>query len=571
MFYIDVIYGLTESKVFPYYLKMCIIYIRKIEWKDDEMTIVILGVALVILLCVLAEKFSDKFGMPALILFMFIGMLFGSDGIFKIPFENFKAAENICSVALVFIMFYGGFNTKWQVAKSVATKAITLSTVGVFATAIITAALCHGILKMPLEESFLIGAVLSSTDAASVFAILRKKKLNLKDGSASLLEVESGSNDPVAYLLTIIAIGMLTNGETGNILLTIVLQIVLGIVIGIVMARLSTYIMTETRLISEGLDTIFVIAMVLECYGVTAFLGGNAYLSVYLYGIIVGNSRIKNKQTLVPFFDGATTLAQILIFFLIGLLTFPHQMPDIIPTAFAIVVFLTVIARPIAVFILMMPMKCSINQCVLLSWAGLRGASSSVFAITAVAAGVSMKQDLFHIVFMVSLFSVAIQGTLLPAISKLLNMIDANADVRKTFNDYQEETSLQLMKMYIPVNHEWVNKKIKDVNIPTGSLALMIKRGKETIITKGDTVIRPRDNIILSVPPYNTNETENLQERVIKKGSKWCDKQIRNLKLAKNVLIAMVIRNGETIIPDGNTMLLENDIVVMYQVEEDMA
>ena len=529
------------------------------------MTIVILGVALVILLCVLAEKFSDRFGMPALILFMFIGMLFGSDGIFKIPFENFSAAENICSVALVFIMFYGGFNTKWKVAQSVAGKAITLSTAGVLITALVTAALCHFILKMPFAESFLIGAVLSSTDAASVFAILRKKKLNLKDGSASILEVESGSNDPVAYLLTIIAIGMLTEGETGNIFLTIVMQIVLGIAIGILLAKVSVYIMTRTRWISEGLDTIFVIAMVLACYGSTAFLGGNAYLSVYLFGIMIGNSRIKHKQNLVSFFDGATTLAQILIFFLIGLLTFPHQMPEIIPTAFAIVVFLTVIARPVAAFLLMMPMKCSVKQCLLLSWAGLRGASSSVFAITAVAAGVSMKQDLFHIVFMVSLFSVSIQGTLLPRVSQLLDMLDDESDVRKTFNDYQEETYLQLMKMYIPENHEWVNKKIKDVNIPTGSLALMIKRGEETVIPKGDTVIRPRDNVILSVPPYNTNETENLQERVIEKGDKWCNKQIRNLKLSKNELIAMVIRNGETIIPDGNTVLLADDVVVMYQ------
>ena len=295
------------------------------------MTIVILGVALIILLCVLAEKFSDKLGMPALILFMFIGMLFGSDGVFKVPFENFKMAENICSAALVFIMFYGGFNTKWDVAKNVAGKAISLSTIGVLITAGVTALLCRVVLNLSFAESFLIGAVLSSTDAASVFAILRKKKLNLKDGTASILEVESGSNDPVSYLLTIVAIGVMTNGDSGNIFLTIVMQIVFGIAAGIAVAKLATLIMTKTRLISEGLDMVFVIAMVLACYGFTAFIGGNAYLSVYLFGILTGNSRIKNKQMLIPFFDGVTSLAQILIFFLIGLLTFPHQMPSIIP------------------------------------------------------------------------------------------------------------------------------------------------------------------------------------------------------------------------------------------------
>lgn len=529
------------------------------------MTIILLIIALIILLCILAEKFSDKFGMPALILFMFIGMLFGSDGIFKIPFENFELAENVCAVALVFIMFYGGFNTKWDVAKTVAGKAVTLSTLGVLLTAGITTFLCNALLKLPLTESFLIGAVLSSTDAASVFAILRKKKLNLKDGTASILEVESGSNDPVSYLLTIIAISMMNQGTSENVFLVILLQIVFGVAIGVVLAKLSTFIMIKSKLISEGLDMIFVIAMVLMCYGVTAFLGGNAYLSVYLFGIFMGNSRIKNKQTLIPFFDGVTSLAQILIFFLIGLLTFPHQMPAIILTAFAIVAILTLVARPITVFLLMLPMRCSVRQCLLIAWAGLRGASSSVFAIMAVASGVSMRQDLFHIVFMVSLFSVAIQGTLLPAVANKLLMVDDNSDVRKTFNDYQEETSLQLMRMHIPEGHEWDNQKIKDVTLPTGSLALMIKRGKETIITKGDTRIHAGDNIILSVPPYNTNETENLQEKLITKNDAWCDKAIGELHLSKNELIAMMIRGDETIIPDGKTVIMENDIIVMYQ------
>lgn len=529
------------------------------------MTIIVLGVALIILLCVLAEKFSDKFGMPALILFMFIGMVFGSDGIFKIPFENFVLAENVCAIALVFIMFYGGFNTKWEAAKNVAVKAVALSSAGVLITAGVTTVLCYFILHLSFSESFLIGSVLSSTDAASVFSILRKKNLNLKDGTASILEVESGSNDPISYLLTIIAISNINQGDSKNILITIVLQIVLGIVIGVVLAKLSTFVMTRTPLISEGLDMIFVIAMVLVCYGVTAFLDGNAYLSVYLFGILIGNSNIRHKQTLIPFFDGVTGLAQILIFFLIGLLTFPHQMPEIIPTALAIVFFITVIARPIAVFLLLIPLKCNVRQCLLISWAGLRGAASSVFAITAVAAGISMKQDLFHIVFMVSLFSVAIQGTLLPVVSKKLSMVDDDSDVRKTFNDYQDETSLQLMRMHIDSEHNWVNRKIKDVSIPKGSLALMIRRGKETIVTKGDTLILEDDNLILSVPPYTTNETENLYERIITKKDNWCGKAIEDLKISKHELIAMIIRKDETIIPDGKTVIMEKDIVVMYR------
>lgn len=528
------------------------------------MTIVILLVSLVIMLCVLAEKFSDKFGMPALILFMFIGMLFGSDGILKIPFDNFELAEDICSIALIFIMFYGGFNTKWEPAKKVAKKAILLSTLGVVITALITCLLCKLFLGFSTVESFLIGAVLSSTDAASVFAILRKKKLNLKNGTASILEVESGSNDPIAYMLTVIGISLIGNGESGNIFLTIFLQIAFGLLIGILFAVITIRISTKTNLISNGLDTIFVIAMVLLCYGITDVLNGNSYLSIYIMGILVGNSRIKSKETLIPFFDGVTSLSQILIFFLLGLLTFPHLMPRIIPTALAITVFLTLIARPIAVFLLLLPFKADLHQCLLISWAGLRGASSSVFAIMAVASGVSMAHDLFHIVFMVSLFSVSVQGTLLPMVAEKLSMVDENSDVRKTFNDYQEETSFTLMRMFIPSGHNWENKLIREVSMPTGSLALMIKRGQETIITKGDTRILAGDNIILSVPAYEPGDNEKLEEKQIDGSNSWCNKSIAELNLPSDELVAMIIRGTETIIPDGKTVIRENDTVVMY-------
>ena len=529
------------------------------------MTIILLLVAVIILLCVLAEKFSDRFGMPALIFFMFIGMLFGSDGIFKIPFDNYKMAENICSIALLFIMFYGGFNLKWKLARTVAVRSVLLSTLGVAVTALVTTLFVGLILGYPWQDSFLIGAVLGSTDAASVFSILRKKKLNLKDGTASLLELESGSNDPMAYMLTFIGIGIINTGSTESILFKIFLQLTLGSIIGIVLAIVTVRLLRKTQLISEGLDTIFIIAMVLICYSLSQLTGGNAYLSVYIMGIVIGNSPIKNKATLIPFFDGVTSLAQILIFFLLGLLTFPHQMPQVIPTAFIITVILTLLARPVAVFALLKPFGCSIRQCLLVSWAGLRGASSSVFAIVAVASGIVMPHNLFHIVFMVSLFSVAVQGTLLPWVAGRLHMIDENADVRKTFNDYQEESAITLMRMYIPKGHNWENKLVREVNFPTGSLALMIKRKHETIITKGDTKILAGDNIILNVPAYEPADNEQLIETCIDTSHPWCGHTISELKLASDELIAMIMRDGESLIPDGNTQILEKDVVVTYQ------
>ena len=529
------------------------------------MTQYVLFVAAIIFFCVIAEKFSDKFGMPALILFMFVGILFGSDGLFGIPFEDFALAEKLCSVAFIFIMFYGGFNTKWSTAKKYAGKAVVLSTLGVFVTAIITTLLCYWGLKMSFAESFLIGAVLSSTDAASVFAILRKNNLNLKDGTAPILEVESGSNDPVAYLLTLIAINMVKTGEMGSVIVPIVLQLVIGTVIGLLCAKVCVYIIGRTGLVSDGLDTVFFIAAVLICYALTDMCKGNAYLAVYLFGIYTGNKRIRNKGTVIAFFDGLTSLSQFLIFFLIGWLSFPHQMPKIMGAAVFVVLVLTLVARPVAVFLFMKLMKCSTNQCLLVSWSGLRGASSSVFAIMAVAAGVPMKQDLFHIVFMVSLFSVAIQGTLLPWAAKKFNMIDDTTDVRKTFNDYQETADFKLVKMHIDEEHIWKNRPIRDVSMPTGALALMIKRNQETIVTRGDTLILPGDDLILSVPPYHPGKNEILREMEMEKNDPWCNMYIKDLKIPRNELIAMIIRGEETIIPDGSTRILENDVVVVYQ------
>lgn len=388
------------------------------------MTLEIILVALVLIMCIAADKFSGRFGMPALILFIGIGMLFGCDGIAGIEFDNFTMTEYICNIALGFIMFYGGFNTKWKTARPVAVKAVLLSTCGVILTAAFTMLCCYFVLRFPIAESFLVGAVLSATDAASVFAILRRKKLNLKDGVASLLEIESGSNDPIAYMLTVIGIYILNGDNLIKVPYVIFAQIVYGVLIGIGLAVAAIYVLTRTDIIVNGLDTIFILAVVLLGLGLSQLVGGNEFLCIYLFGILLGNSRIRNKGNIVPFFDGVTTLAQIVIFFMLGLLSYPHRFLTIIPISIAIAVFLTFIARPAAVFAILKPFKCSVRQCLLVSWAGLRGASSIVFSIVVMAGGSVMSKDLFNIVFMISLLSVAIQGTLLPAVSRRLDMID---------------------------------------------------------------------------------------------------------------------------------------------------
>lgn len=330
---------------------------------------ILLLCAVVIVICIVASRLSQRLGVPALLLFLALGMLFGSDGLFRIPFDNFEAAERICSVALIFIMFYGGFGTRWEAARPAAARAVVLSTLGVAVTALLTALFCHFALGFSVLESFLTGAVISSTDAASVFSILRSKKLGLRNHTASLLEVESGSNDPASYMLTVIALSLMGVGGGGAIPWMIFAQVVFGLGLGAAVAGLSILVLRRLTL-SDGLDTIFVVAAALLSFALPAVVGGNGYLGAYLAGILIGNAKIPHKAALVHFFDGLTGLAQILIFFLLGLLSFPRQLPAVFLPALAIMVFLTFVARPAAVFLLLAP---SAAGCGSVCWCPGRG------------------------------------------------------------------------------------------------------------------------------------------------------------------------------------------------------
>ncbi len=348
------------------------------------MTLKLIVGAVIIIACIISNKVSSKMGMPMLLAFIVLGMIFGSDGIFKIPFANFQFAEQICSLALVFLIFYGGFGTNISRAKKVATKAILLSSVGVIATALLTGLFCYYALGFGLLESMLIGSVLSSTDAATVFSILRSQKLNLKDGTASLLEIESGSNDPWAYTLTIIILSLMnTSGETGSILYLIFAQIFFGVIFGVIIAAFAYWVLKTFTFEQAGFDAIFVLAVAILAYAIPTAFGGNGYLSAYIVGIVLGNKEIINKKALVNFFDGLTGLMQMLTFFLLGLLAFPSQIPKIILPAIAIAIFLTIVARPVAVFAILTPFKAKFAQQTLISWGGLRGATSTIFAIMA--------------------------------------------------------------------------------------------------------------------------------------------------------------------------------------------
>ena len=518
----------------------------------------------VILLCTLMGRYLDRLAVPSLLIFIALGMCFGENGLLRIPFDDYDAANVICSASLIFIMFYGGFGTNLNAARPVVVQSVVLSTLGVAGTAGAVAVFAHLVLGLPWVESFLIGSVISSTDAASVFNILRSKKLALKYHTDSLLEIESGSNDPISYMLTTVAVGIM-GGQDVFIPLLLVQQIAIGALGGLLLGKLAIWSLRRGMFPSEQSQTIFVFAVVILSYALPTVLGGNGYLSSYLCGIYMGSTKLPQKRNLVHFFDVVTDVAQVLIFFLLGLLVTPVELPSVLLPALAIMVFLTFLARPAVVSVLMLPFRPSLAQVGVVSWAGLRGVASIVFAIMAVLQGAETRYNLFNLVFCIVLLSISLQGSLLPRVSAKLSMIDHTADVSKTFNDYQEESDIDFIKIHLDKNHPWNGKTLRELPLPSDLLVAMIARREETIVPNGSTVLLPGDLLVLAARAFEDRENLFLQEIVVEKGHKWVGRSLRQIPTRSDTLIVMVKRGNETIIPGGSTILQAGDTLVIAQ------
>lgn len=529
------------------------------------MELYILVFAFIIIACLAFSKLSKKSGLPTLIIFISLGLLFGSDGIFKIQFENYKLVKELSSIALIFIIFYGGFNTNWKMAKPVVKQSVLLSTLGVVFTALFVGAFCEYVLNMDRLLSYAIGAAISSTDAASVFAILKQRKLNLKYNTASLLELESGSNDPFAYLITILIlnIAQYSTFKLFDIVKLLGLQLIFGCILGVVFAYLTKYILNHVEFISDGFDTIFVFAMVLIAYVLPLYVQGNGYLSVYLMGLLLGNQMLPNKKILVNFFDGITALMQMLTFFMIGLLATPSTLGSVLYSSFFIFLFLTFLARPMIVWLLIHRFQLHWNQMFIISLAGLKGASSIVFAIMIAVSTTFNNQFLFNIVFLIVLYSILIQGMILPYASKRYYMLDDSSDVLKTFNDYVEELPVQSIPIKIKENHSWKNKLVKDIILPMDTLLVSVNRNNEQITPDGNFKIEVNDIVILVTKVVTNTKPIHLEEVIIDKEHRWVHKTLSEISFKKNQLVIFIIRDDKLVIPNGKTMIMEDDIVIM--------
>ncbi|WP_416448480.1 potassium/proton antiporter [Leeuwenhoekiella sp. A2] len=457
--------------------------------------------SLLLLVSIIAGKTSYKFGVPTLLLFLAIGMLAGSDGIGDIHFDDPKLAQFIGIVSLNFILFSGGLDTHWTTVKPILREGIALSTLGVLLTAISLGSFVWFVTDFTIYESLLLGSIVSSTDAAAVFSILRSKSLALKTNLRPTLELESGSNDPMAYVLTIAFLTLVVNQDKSviSIIPVFLQQMILGGIVGFAFGVVSKFIINKIKLDFEGLYPVLVIALMFITFSATDFVGGNGFLAIYLCSVYLGNQDLIHKKTILKMFDGLAWLMQIVLFLTLGLLVFPSQIIPYMGIGLLISLFLIFVARPIGVFLSLMFFKMKLRRRLYISWVGLRGAVPIVFATYPLLEGIDKAHMIFNVVFFISVTSILIQGTTLSIVAKWLNVSLPEQAKKLTPTDLllAENPKAEMKEMLITRDCFAVDKKIVELGFPKNAIIAMIKRDDSYIIPNGTTKIEADDILIV--------------------------------------------------------------------------
>ncbi|MFD2200721.1 potassium/proton antiporter [Shivajiella indica] len=462
--------------------------------------------SILLFLSILAGKTSYRFGVPTLILFLGIGMLAGTDGL-GIEFNNPTIAQFIGIVALNFILFSGGLDTNWKSIKPVLGQGIVLSTLGVLITAISLGVFFWAISEFTIFESLLLGAIVSSTDAAAVFSILRSKSLALKYKLRSTLELESGSNDPMAYVLTIAFLGLVTNPDMSffSLLALFFQQMILGAALGLAFGWLSKLAINKINLGFEGLYPVLLISLMFITFSFTDFLGGNGFLAVYLCAVYLGNQDFIHKKTILKLYDGLAWLMQIVLFLTLGLLVNPNEVIPLAGIGLAASLFLIFVARPLGVFLSLIPFKMKNRRRWYISWVGLRGAVPIVFATYPLIAGIEKAPLIFNIVFFISVTSVLIQGTTLTKVADLLKVsLPEKVKPRSPLDTFlREGPKTAMVEIQIPENNPIVGKKILELGFPKNAIIAMLKRLDKYLTPNGTTEILGGDTLIVLADSYD--------------------------------------------------------------------
>lgn len=483
----------------------------------DTGNILLIG-AILLFFSIIAGKAGFRFGVPVLLLFLGVGMLFGSDGL-GIQFNNPASAQFIGMIALSIILFSGGMDTKYTEIKPILGQGVILATLGVAATTAITGFFIYWIsgfsdfTSLTLIEALLMAAVMSSTDSASVFSILRSKKQGLKEKLRPMLELESGSNDPMAYMLTIMLIQIIQTpaGET-NIWYSILMffvQMGVGAVAGFLLGKLAVWVMNRLNMDNQSLYPILLLAFVFFIFSITELVKGNGYLAVYMAGLVVGNHKMQHQKSVMTFFDGFTWLFQIVMFLTLGLLVNPSDLVPVAGLGLLVGVFMILFARPISVFLCLLPFrKMSGKAKLYVSWVGLRGAVPIIFATYPLIAQIPQASLIFNVVFFITILSLLTQGTTVSYMAKLLGLTEKEKESQNNFGmELSEDIKSAMSEIMVGPSLLEQGNRLMDLTLPDNTLVVMVKREESFFIPKGKTKLKPGDKLLV----ITDNEEELLK------------------------------------------------------------
>jgi cell volume regulation protein A len=463
-------------------------------------TIVLLASGL-LLLGVVASRLSSRLGIPGLLVFLAVGMIAGSDGPGGIDFDNADLAQTLGVIALALILFSGGISTSWDEIKPVVGQGAALATVGVVITALIAGFTARWAFDLPLETSLLIGAIISSTDAAAVFAVLRSRNVSLRGRLRPLLELESGSNDPMAVFLTIGFLELVTNpsSEPIDFVPLFVSQMAIGGLMGIVAGRIAVWGINRIGLDHEGLYPVMSLAIVGSTFGLTTVLNGSGFLAVYIAGIVMAQRRFIHKNSLTRFHDGIAWVGQVGMFVVLGLLVFPSELPSVALRGLVVAAVLIFVARPVAVFITLTPFRVPWRERALISWVGLRGAAPIILATFPLMENAPHADLIFDTVFFIVLTSVLIQGTTIPLVARWLGV---GAPLEKRAAWPIQPRSLQppgasLQEIVVPSGSPVTERPLVSLGLPAGTMIVLIERDDEFTVPTGSTELRVADRLLV--------------------------------------------------------------------------
>lgn len=475
-----------------------------------QIEVALLILSILFFLSILAGKASSRYGVPALLLFLGVGILFGSDGL-GIQFENIQVANAIGTVALCIILFSGGLDTKISEIRPILPQGIILATSGVLLTALVTGVVIWWVLGMTMASagislltSLLLASTMASTDSASVFSILRAKNLHLKNNLRPMLELESGSNDPMAYILVITLIDLIKLSNAPNYWVvggTLILQLGIGALLGFALGKLAVRIINRIKIGNDSLYPILIFTFCIFIFSLTYFSKGNGFLAVYIGGLVIGNSKFVHKRSSLGFFDGLAWMSQLIMFLALGLLVNPHELIPIIIPGLIISFLMIFVTRPFTVFLSLLPFrKMPFKDKTFVSWVGLRGAVPIIFAIYPLVENVPHARLIFNIVFLCTLVSLVVQGTSLPLVARWLNLAEEPKQMNKVRNfDVDFSTDIKSVTTEIEITPKILENgnQLMHLSLPDNTLVVMVNRDNNYFVPTGQTILEEKDKVLI--------------------------------------------------------------------------